>query len=451
MTLRRTLPVWLSVLFAAAGAAPQPAPGFADAILGRWDVTVEGADGPYPSWLEVMLRKETELMGRFVGRFGSNRHVSHITYTSGELVVRIPVQYEQNTSDLVFKGRLAGDRLEGTTEAADGRVLEWTGVRAPALERTAQPAWDRPIDLFNGKDLTGWKLRDGARGACWTVVDGAMTNAPPCVDIVSERTFGDFKLHVEFNMVPKSNSGIYLRGRYEAQIQDDLTKATDSLRMGGIYGFLRPSVNASGRAGEWQSYDITLVGRRVTAVLNGRTVVDDAEIPGITGGALDSHEAAPGPLVLQGDHGQVSFRKVIVTPAAGPVQETNPRFGRWKLKSDAPPPASNIMTYEPFGKRGMKVTIDAVSRDGVKTQWWYTTNFDGEDSPVAGNPGQDASAVTVINDRINQIVNKKGGRVTTVLINVLSPDGGTIANTYIRVGPDGKTAGVSYATYERMP
>jgi Domain of Unknown Function (DUF1080) len=295
--------------------AQQPVPGFADAFLGRWDLTVQGAEGQYPSWLEVLLRKETELMGRFVGRFGSNRHVTEIKYSNGDLFVRVPVQYEKNKSDLVLKGRLTGDRLEGTTEDANGATLKWTGVRAPSLDRTAPPKWGEPIDLFNGKDLAGWELRDATRGNCWSVTDGALTNAPPCVDIITDRRFTDFQLHVEFNLVPKSNSGVYLRGRYEVQIQDDVGKASDSLRMGGVYGFLRPLVNASGRPGEWQTYDITLVGRRVTVVLNGRTIVGDAEIPGITGGALESDEATPGPLMLQGDHGKVSFRKIVVTPA----------------------------------------------------------------------------------------------------------------------------------------
>ncbi len=136
--------------------------------------------------------------------------------------------------------------------------------------------------------------------------------------------------------------------------------------------------------------------------------------------------------------------------AIASAQNTNPRFGKWKLKSDAPPPTSNVMTYEPAGAKGMKVTIDAVNREGVKTQWTYTTNFDGKDAPVTGNPGQDAAAVTVINDGINQILNKKDGKVTTVLTNVLSPDGNTIANTYIRVDAEGKTTGVTFAVYERM-
>lgn len=305
----------LFALAAGVSFAQEPLPGFADAILGRWDLTVEGADGPYPSWLEVMLRKETELMGRFVGRFGSNRHASEVTYRGGELVVRVPVQYEQHTSDLIFKGRLAGDRLEGTTADANGRTLRWSGVRAPALHRDAAPTFSRPVDLFNGKDLSGWKLRGTSKGSCWTVAAGAMTNTPPCVDIISDKSFGDFKLHAEFNIVPGSNSGVYLRGRYEVQIQDDVTKATDSLRMGGVYGFLRPAVNASGRPGEWQTFDITLVGRRVTVILNGRTIIEDAEIPGITGGALDSNEGAPGPIMLQGDHGKLSFRRVAITPA----------------------------------------------------------------------------------------------------------------------------------------
>ncbi|MEJ7713493.1 MAG: DUF1080 domain-containing protein [Pyrinomonadaceae bacterium] len=175
--------------------------------------------------------------------------------------------------------------------------------------------WGKSIELFNGKDFTGWKLRSNEKGNCWSVAGGTFTNAVPCVDLITERKFGDFKLHAEFNLVEKSNSGIYLRGRHEVQIQDDLGKATDSLRMGGVYGYLRPMVNASARPGEWQSFDITLIGRRVTIVLNGQTVIDNAEIPGITGGALDSDEGAPGPLMLQGDHSKITFRSIVVTPA----------------------------------------------------------------------------------------------------------------------------------------
>lgn len=314
---RRLLPL-ISLLLCAlvsAAVAQSLRPGFADSILGRWDLTIQGPDGPYPSWLEIMLRKETELMGRFVGRVGSMRHLGRVEYRDGELTIRAPVQYERNSSDLVFRGRLTGDRLEGTTEDDRGKTVSWTGVRAPDLIRSLPPRWGRPVRLFNGKNLSGWKLRGRDRGDCWNVVDGALTNTVPCVDMISERTFTDFRLRLEFNIVERSNSGIYLRGRYEVQIQDDAGRASDSLRMGGVYGFLRPAVNAAGRPGEWQAYDITLIGRRVTVVLNGKTIIDDESIPGITGGAMDSDEGAPGPIMLQGDHGKIAFRNIVVTPA----------------------------------------------------------------------------------------------------------------------------------------
>jgi hypothetical protein len=137
----------------------------------------------------------------------------------------------------------------------------------------------------------------------------------PCVDIITEQKFTDFKLHLEFNLVAKSNSGIYIRGRHEVQILDDYGMATDSLRMGGIYGFISPSVNATEKAGEWQTMDITLIGSRVTVVLNGKTIIDNEVIPGITGGALDSDEAAPGPIMIQGDHGKIALRNIVITPA----------------------------------------------------------------------------------------------------------------------------------------
>lgn len=145
----------------------------------------------------------------------------------------------------------------------------------------------------------------------------------------------------------------------------------------------------------------------------------------------------------------VAVAAVMLTASVS-AQTTNPRFGKWKLKSEAPPPASNIMTYEPFGAKGMKVTIDAVNAKGEATQWWYTTEFDGKDMPVTGNRGQTHSAVRVINDRVNEIINKNNGVVTQVLTNILSPDGDTIAVVYMRDDGKGKTTNVTFATYERM-
>ncbi len=132
------------------------------------------------------------------------------------------------------------------------------------------------------------------------------------------------------------------------------------------------------------------------------------------------------------------------------AQSTNPRLGKWKLKSTNLAPASNIMTYEKFGQDGMKITIDAVKKDDVKSQWSYTTNFDGKDEPIKGNPGADRGSVRIISASINEIVYKKDGRVTQILTNVLSPDANTIAIIYMRQDPDGKTSNVTFATYERI-
>ena len=142
---------------------------------------------------------------------------------------------------------------------------------------------------------------------------------------------------------------------------------------------------------------------------------------------------------------------VAVLVAAGSAQPANPRYGKWKLKSDAPAPASNIMTYEPYNGKGMKITIDAVSKDGVKSQWGYTTMFDGKDEKLVGNPGTDSGSVRIVTDRINEIIYKKDGKITQVLTNVLSPDHTTIGVMYMRMSPEGKTTGVTFATYEKMP
>ena len=145
---------------------------------------------------------------------------------------------------------------------------------------------------------------------------------------------------------------------------------------------------------------------------------------------------------------------VIALLVAGIVSaqtKSNPRYGKWKLKSDAPAPQSNIMTYEPHNGTGMKITIDAVNKDGVKSQWGYNTMFDGKDEPLYGNPATDTGSVRIITDKINEIVYKKNGKVTQVLTNVLSPDNTTLGIIYMRMSPEGKTTGVTFATYEKMP
>ncbi|GAB2876231.1 hypothetical protein GCM10027277_52050 [Pseudoduganella ginsengisoli] len=308
---------WFACAASVAAAPAQPAPGFADAVLGRWNLTITGKDGvTYPSWFDIRLRKETELMATMVGRFGSSRYASEVDYSGGKLVLRVPRQYEKDTADLIFDGMAAGDRMSGTTVDEDGVALSWIAHRAPLLPRKAGQRWSRPVELFNGRNLDGWRPQQPATQPCWKVEKGILTNSASCTNLISDVPLGDFKLRMEFMSVAGGNSGVYLRGRYEVQLGDAYGMPPDALRMGGIYGHLRPQVNASRKPGEWQVLEVALSGRFVTVVLNGVTVIDSQEIPGITGGALDSREGDKGPLMLQGDHTPIMIRKISVARAA---------------------------------------------------------------------------------------------------------------------------------------
>jgi Domain of Unknown Function (DUF1080) len=285
------------------------------AVVGRWDLTVHGPDGDYPSWLEVRQSGYRTLVGSFVGRFGSARPISNVEFTKGHLRFVIPPQWERRTSDLVFEGKLDGEMLSGESTDEAGKRVTWEARKAPALNRDHPPHWGTAVELFDGKNLSGWKPRSTTTKNGWVIRDGLLVNVNPGNDLMTERTFSDFKLAAEFRYPKGSNSGIYLRGRYEMQIEDNFGAEADSHKIGGIYGFLTPSVNAAKKAGEWQTVEITLLGRIVTVVFNGERVIDRQTIPGITGGAIDSKEGEPGPLLLQGDHGQIEFRKVTITPA----------------------------------------------------------------------------------------------------------------------------------------
>jgi hypothetical protein len=142
---------------------------------------------------------------------------------------------------------------------------------------------------------------------------------------------------------------------------------------------------------------------------------------------------------------------LMVWPTVAASQSANPRFGRWLLKSDAPAPASNIMTYEAFGAAGMKVTIQSVNAKGDTTRWWYTTTFDGREMPVTGSASQTHAAVRTISPFVNEIVNLNDGRITQRLTNVLAPDHNTIAVIYMRQDAADRTTAVTFATYLRMP
>lgn len=286
----------------------------ASQLIGRWNITIEENGKALPAWLEVRKSGLSRLVGSFVGTHGSARPVAEVKFDKGNFRFAIPPQWEEGVLDLTLFGELTETGIAGTMISPNGQQHVWTGVRAPALNRQSEPVWGQPIEIFNGRDLNGWYA--DAPTNQWTVRDGILTNPKAGSNLITEQKFEDFKLRVEFRFPKGSNAGVYLRGRYEVQIEDSPRDAhPDALLYSGVYGFITPSEITSPGPDVWHTYDITLVGRKVTIVANGKTVISNQEIPGITGGALDSNEGEPGPIYLQGDHGPVEFRKIVITPA----------------------------------------------------------------------------------------------------------------------------------------
>lgn len=280
-------------------------------IEGRWDITMMMGGKEVPSWLEVQHSGVQTLVGRFVHTGGSARPISKINFSNGKFSFTIPPQWEKETKDLEFEGTVTATGLTGTMIFVDGKKYNWTGVRAPSLKREGEPVWGEPITLFNGIDLKGWHAMGENQ---WKVKDGILTSEKSGSNLVSDMKFTDFKLHIEFRYQKGSNSGVYLRGRYEVQIEDSKGKEALPGYLGAVYGFLVPSEQVAKDAGEWQSYDITLRGRMITLIANNKLVIYNQEIPGITGGAMDSKEGEPGPIMMQGDHGPIEYRNIIITP-----------------------------------------------------------------------------------------------------------------------------------------
>ena len=283
------------------------------AFLGKWDITATTPEGNRIYWLEVRNENGT-LTGYFLNRGGSVLKLPEISIQNGELVFspasrpNMPKQVHQAK---VENGKLVGTLTIGT------ETIKWVGVRPPKwgnYNTNAKHKFGKPVELFDGKSLDNWDVEHKNKPSGWSVVDGVMTNEAGANNLVSKQKFKDFKIQAEYKLAPKSNSGIYLRGRYELQVLDDYGKEPESHGHMAIYSRTKPLVNASRPAGEWQTMEAIIVGNRVTVTLNGQKVHDNAVLEGITGGALDSDEGAPGPIMLQGDHGKVWFRKVTITP-----------------------------------------------------------------------------------------------------------------------------------------
>ena len=275
--------------------------------FGRWDLTVSNEGGFTAAWLEVVGGEREPYRGRLVWLFGGAEPIHSIYISEG----RLRFGHRVMGRELEFSATMDGDRLEGGT-IGDHVNLRWFGERAPALQRKMTTHWGDPVPLLKRKSLEGWRQRSAQGIICWSLSDGMLSVDSPCSDLITEATFSDFQLHLEFRLLDSGGSGVYLRGRYEIQIGDDAGLPPSVRTTGAIFGMIAPQKSMAKPIGEWQTLDATLIGRTVTVAINGETIISGAEIPGITGAAMDSHEDMPGPIMLQGDHGRVAFRNILI-------------------------------------------------------------------------------------------------------------------------------------------
>jgi Domain of Unknown Function (DUF1080) len=279
---------------------------------GRWDLTVSTPQESYPSWMEV-TQDGTGANVKVVGRVASV-HPAKDVKVEGSRLSFTSTEHFGKPIQVTWVFNAVNGRLTGTQKREDGVLGRIVGQHAPALDRKPPSAWSTPEKLFDGKDLTGW-LPDKPSENHWKAINGELVNESPGANIRTARKFEDYKLHIEYNCPKEGNSGIYQRGRYEVQVAYEPPGTNDKLHgMGAIYGFIAPAVDLPEKPGQWETFDITLVGRHVTVVRDGVTTIDNQEIPGITGGALDSHEALPNSLYIQGDHtGGMKYRNITIS------------------------------------------------------------------------------------------------------------------------------------------
>ena len=238
--------------------------------------------------------------------------------TGAKLACKHTATVEGDVIRIVMERPLPGGKTE---------KLAFSGKRTPPIPPRpdlSKVEFGDPIELFNGRNLDGWTLTNPGQINGWKAVDGVLINTTPKLDfqpfsrygnLRTTREFMDFNLTLEFNVPPSGNSGIYLRGIYEAQVADRDSETMKGIRgVGSIFSRITPSENAGKPGGQWQTYDITLVDRHATVILNAKKVIDNQPIAGITNGALQADEAIPGPIYLQGDHTAVSYRNIVLRP-----------------------------------------------------------------------------------------------------------------------------------------
>ncbi|MEZ5328773.1 MAG: DUF1080 domain-containing protein [Verrucomicrobiales bacterium] len=310
------------------------------AFLDRWALTIPGGGA---GWLQV-TKENGYYDASILWGGGSVVPVDSVFFSDDDtlIVTRInEVKRKDSAGETVrthrftdaIVAKIDGDKMDLTLmhPNANGEGVErqqFTGTRIaplPPKPDLASVKYGDPVTLFDGSNLDHWQLINPKDANGWSIVDGALSNDPKQEEgkphksygnLRTKETFEDFNLKLEVMVPEGGNSGIYLRGIYEIQVAATYGKPLNSHNMGGIYSRVVPAVAAEKPAGEWQTYDITLVDRHVTVILNGKTIHDNVSLQGCTGGALTSDETKPGPIYLQGDHTRASYKNIVLRPVA---------------------------------------------------------------------------------------------------------------------------------------
>ena len=302
----------------------------AEPFIGMWALDLDYENNK-AGWLEVS-QEDGYLDAKILWRWASVYPVEFTMVFNGNLLLVRQAQANGTTQPVYWfdvkkegENLISGSAIFPNKDGIEFESVAFTGKRippamAPDLE---QLKYGKPIQLLNGKNLKGWELLDPHAVSGWSVVDGVLENDPVQKEgeehihygnLRTTDTYEDFKLSLEVNVPAGSNSGVYLRGIYEVQVMDSYGKALDSHNMGGLYSRITPSEAAEKAAGEWQQMEMILCQRHLTVVLNGKKIIDNQPVEGVTGGAMTSDEFVPGPIYLQGDHGKVSYRNIVLTP-----------------------------------------------------------------------------------------------------------------------------------------
>lgn len=297
-------------------------------IEGMWAVDLP-YDAMKAGWLKVEKGADGKGAVTFLWRWASPFKVDEFAIAGNTLTFRMGAGKDKWRN---FSFAARGSELDcvETITDKDGKSLgskSFKGKRIPpvgAAPDLTRAVYGAPIDLLAG-GIDTWQSKEPEAHFGWTIKDDVLSNRiqrdekgdgfGSNANLISKRDdFFDFRLSYDVRVLPKCNSGVYLRGRYEIQVIDSYGKPVDCHNMAAFYGRITPKVAAEKKANEWQHVDVTLYKRHVTVVLNGEKIIDNQPVEGVTGGAIDSNDFVPGPIYLQGDHSDADYKNMYLTP-----------------------------------------------------------------------------------------------------------------------------------------